>query len=314
MFGFREFEEDPFFRDVQQRHRQQMASMNSMFTSPFFAGGGAPLATPPMLGDGSRQGRTDRAVVAAERRPQDPFAMSPFGMMGGSMGGSMGGNMFGGDIFSNMRSMMGQMGNMQQSFDRMANDPNSHSFSSTSYTSYSNTGEGAPKVYQASSSTRKTPEGLKETRKTVRDSESGTQKMAIGHHLGDRAHVIERKRNTRTGEQEENQELVNLDETEAEAFDREFTSRTGTYRPGQQNALRGPVRHNRREYPALPDSRRDHRDTVAGSRHHREERRDRTRDRTPPRPTGPSSRGRHTHDGREEGGHHRPKNEKSVKF
>ena len=30
---------------------------------------------------------------------------------------------------------------------------------------------------------------------------------------GDRAHVIERKRNTRTGEEEENQELVNLDES-----------------------------------------------------------------------------------------------------
>ena len=66
----------------------------------------------------------------------------------------------------------------------MSSDPNTHMYSSSSVMSYSNTGDGAPKVYQASTSTRKAPGGVKETRRTVRDSEKGIEKMAIGHHLG----------------------------------------------------------------------------------------------------------------------------------
>lgn len=53
---------------------------------------------------------------------------------------------------------------------------------------------------------------VKETRKAVRDSESGVEKMAVGHHINDRAHVIERSRNVRTGEENENQDYINIDE------------------------------------------------------------------------------------------------------
>ena len=53
---------------------------------------------------------------------------------------------------------------------------------------------------------------VRETRRAVRDSSRGIEKMAIGHHIQDRAHVIERKRDAHTGEQEENQELINLDD------------------------------------------------------------------------------------------------------
>lgn len=53
---------------------------------------------------------------------------------------------------------------------------------------------------------------VKETRKSERDSERGTEKMAIGHHIRDRAHVVERTRR-RGGDIEENQELINLDES-----------------------------------------------------------------------------------------------------
>ena len=53
---------------------------------------------------------------------------------------------------------------------------------------------------------------MRETRRAVRDSSRGIEKMAIGHHIRDRAHVIERKRDAHTGEQEENQELINLDD------------------------------------------------------------------------------------------------------
>jgi myeloid leukemia factor 1 len=70
--------------------------------------------------------------------------------------------------------------------------------------------DGRPQVYQATSSSRSAPGGVRETKQTVSDSRSGTKKMAIGHHIGDRAHIIEKKQNMRTGQREENVELVNL--------------------------------------------------------------------------------------------------------
>lgn len=41
-----------------------------------------------------------------------------------------------------------------------------------------------------------------------------------GHHIGERAHMIEREQNYYTGDAEENQEFINLEEDEAEEFDR----------------------------------------------------------------------------------------------
>ena len=55
---------------------------------------------------------------------------------------------------------------------------------------------------------------IKETRKSVRDSESGIQKMAIGHHIGDRSHTIERMHNVHTKDKEQRQYFENLDESE----------------------------------------------------------------------------------------------------
>jgi len=36
--------------------------------------------------------------------------------------------------------------------------------------------------------------------------------LAIGHHIGDRAHIVERKQNVYSGDQEENQEYINLED------------------------------------------------------------------------------------------------------
>lgn len=53
---------------------------------------------------------------------------------------------------------------------------------------------------------------IRETRQSMRDSESGLERLAIGHHIGDRAHIMERSRNRRTGDREERQDYINLDE------------------------------------------------------------------------------------------------------
>ncbi|XP_020801155.1 myeloid leukemia factor isoform X3 [Drosophila serrata] len=85
--------------------------------------------------------------------------------------------------------------------------------------------DGRPQIYQASTSTKTGPGGVRETRKTVQDSRTGVKKMAIGHHIGERAHIIEKEQDMRSGQLEERQEFINLEEEEAEQFDREFTSR-----------------------------------------------------------------------------------------
>lgn len=95
----------------------------------------------------------------------------------------------------------------------MTQDPSCHSFSSSSIMTMTSSGpDGRPQVYQETMSTRSAPGGVKETKKTVSDSRSGTRSMAIGHHIGERAHILEREHNLHSGEQEERQEFINLEE------------------------------------------------------------------------------------------------------
>ncbi|PIK58882.1 putative myeloid leukemia factor 1-like [Apostichopus japonicus] len=74
------------------------------------------------------------------QEPQnDLFAMSPFGGFG---------------------MMDSVFRNMEQNFERLANDPNSHCYSQSSVMSFSNTGSGAPQYYEATSSTQSAPGGV----------------------------------------------------------------------------------------------------------------------------------------------------------
>lgn len=100
------------------------------------------------------------------------------------------------------------------------------SFSSSQVVSMTQGPDGRPQVYQASSSTKSGPGGVRETKKTLQDSRTGVKKMAIGHHIGERAHVIEREQNLHSGTQEERQDFINLEEEDAESFNREFTQRS----------------------------------------------------------------------------------------
>ncbi|KAI2655131.1 Myeloid leukemia factor 2 [Labeo rohita] len=121
--------------------------------------------------------------------------------------------------------------------ERMSGSPNCQTFSSSTVISYSSTDPGAPKVYQQTSEFRTAPGGIRETRQTMRDSESGLERMAIGHHIGDRGHVMERSRNRLTGDREERQDFFNLEESEAAAFDEEWRREVGRYRPPNARSL-----------------------------------------------------------------------------
>jgi myeloid leukemia factor 1 len=171
--------------------------------------------------------------------------------------------MFGGDIFSQMMAnMQNTMASMHHMNERMQSDPNSAFYSESRVMSYSSNGNGRPQVYEASSSTRQVPGGVRETRKTVRDSAVGVEKMAVGRHIKDRGHVIERERNTNTGDLAENQDYINLDESEAEAFNEEFRQHTDQYR-----SRAGPERVNRLGQGALGDSRSARYDPRGDRRH-----------------------------------------------
>ncbi|XP_050544166.1 myeloid leukemia factor 2-like isoform X2 [Daktulosphaira vitifoliae] len=190
----------------------------------------------------------------------DPFRQSMRQMdqmmnsvFGGGMPGPMGGMMmpFGGGMFDHFGSMMPMMNNQMN----MMNNGHSQSFSSTTFMSYSSNGpNGQPQVYKESTSTRTGPGGIRETKKSVSDSRSGVKKMAIGHHIGDRGHIIERQQNVYSGEREENQELINLDDNEAEEFNNEWRKKAqnlnthrNRYLPYTSNgdvlAIEGPSEH-----------------------------------------------------------------------
>ncbi|XP_072751710.1 myeloid leukemia factor isoform X2 [Anoplolepis gracilipes] len=143
-------------------------------------------------------------------------------------------------------------------FNNMAPDGNCHSFMSQSVMTMSNGPDGRPQVYQETMSTRMAPGGIKETKQTVSDSRTGTRKMAIGHHIGERAHILERERNIQ-GDEEERQEFINLDEDEADSFNREWESRTRRIHAAidNGNSARGVSNSRHRPEPrqlALPST------------------------------------------------------------
>ncbi|XP_034553217.1 myeloid leukemia factor 2 [Notolabrus celidotus] len=196
-------DDDPYMMDPFAAHRQQMRDLFGPF-------GMDPFALAPQI-----------QPHRAPRRQAGTLA--PFGMMGMQGRGFM-------DMFGMMEEMMGNM-------DRVTGTPNCQTFSSSTVISYSSLDSGAPAVYQQTSETRTGPGGIRETRQSMRDSDSGLERLAIGHHIGERAHIMERSRNRRTGDREDRQDFINLDETDAAAFDHEWRSQAGRYVPPNARAL-----------------------------------------------------------------------------
>uniref|UniRef100_A0A8C3LH88 Myeloid leukemia factor 1 n=1 Tax=Chrysolophus pictus TaxID=9089 RepID=A0A8C3LH88_CHRPC len=217
MFGAlgRCFEEDPFFRDPFAAHHEYMRQMMRSFSDPF---GRDPFLS---ITDGrertaDRRARQDSQVALRGNRRQDADFGDPFFAMDRMM--------------SNMRNSMLEM---QRKFDDLSVHPDAHTFSSSSVMTYSKVGDEPPKVFQASAQTRTAPGGVKETRKALKDSESGVEKMAIGHHIRDRAHVVKKSKNRKTGDEEMNQEFINLDENEAQSFDEEWQKEISKFKPSR---------------------------------------------------------------------------------
>ncbi|PAV82631.1 hypothetical protein WR25_26712 isoform B [Diploscapter pachys] len=190
------FPGDPF-RMMNHMHRM-MEDMDAMMMDPF----GPMMGPPPML---MRHPHPFAALTDGHEHHHPPphhrsarareLALDPFGGFG--IGG----------IFNAMNHLS----------ERAMHDPNAVIFSQS--TAFTWGPDGQPKVVE--NSVRKTGD-VKETRRRVQDG--GEEHMSIGHHIGDRTHVIEKKRD-KDGNVRKQQKFVNLDEANAEDFDREFQQR-----------------------------------------------------------------------------------------
>ncbi|XP_078065138.1 myeloid leukemia factor 1 [Mustelus asterias] len=201
---FREMEEDPFFTEPFHSHNEYLRQM--MDNVPTFMG--------------------QDFLSAGSRNPQQgPSCQRPARNEGSSRS----------DPFNRMSTVMGQirkeMLNTQNMQGNRALGANGHSMNSSSVMTYAKVGNEPPKIFQASSHVHNVPGGMKEIRKAVKDSESGVEKMSIGHHIHDRAHVIQKSRNQRTGDEEIDQEFINLNEAEAVDFDEEWKNKVSNFMP-----------------------------------------------------------------------------------
>lgn len=200
-----------------------------------------------MMQDPFQQGNRNRS---RNNNLMDPFGnngmmamhQSPFDMMNQMMSQHM--SAFGG----NNLNMMSQMSN---------GEPTQAMYSSSSVMTYSNSGDGKPKIYQASSQVRQGPGGVKETRQMVRDSEKGLEKVAVGHHIGDRAHVIERQKYN-GGDVEEVVNLENLDDSEIPEFNQEFENKLASHVRASHNHHHHRPHHLGNHQPfAIEDKKKD---------------------------------------------------------
>ncbi|NXM11181.1 MLF1 factor, partial [Ploceus nigricollis] len=202
-------------RDPFAAHHEHMRQMMRSFSEPF---GRDPLLSLPEGGERPAErragGRAQQDSQVATRGPRRVNFGDPFSAMDRMM--------------SNMRNSMLEM---HRKFDDLSMHPEGHSFSSSSMMTYSKVGDEPPKVFQATAQTRTAPGGVKETRKALKDSESGLEKISVGHHIQDRAHVIKKSKNSKTGDEEMNQEFINLDESEAGTFDEEWQKEIMKFRP-----------------------------------------------------------------------------------
>uniref|UniRef100_A0A1I7UUM9 Myeloid leukemia factor n=1 Tax=Caenorhabditis tropicalis TaxID=1561998 RepID=A0A1I7UUM9_9PELO len=182
-----------------QMHQQMMNEMN-MMTGGILRNMGMGGFPGGMMGGpfGGIMGHpfgaiTDGTGQPPSRRRQE-LEMNPFAPFGGLLGGLGGMGM--------MMPPPGQGANMYMSSSVMTIGP-----------------DGKPRVEQQ---TVRRHGDVTETKRRV--DRNGESSMSIGHSIGDRSHFIDKKRD-RDGNVRKQQRFVNLDEANAEAFDREFSTR-----------------------------------------------------------------------------------------
>lgn len=199
---------DPFFNTMHNQMRAHMHAMDNMMNDVM--GGGSMFGDPfanPALENGSTHRHDPRSQMLRHNDPfADPFsAMMPFG--GGLLGGLM--------------ENMNRMTNMDPG-QLVDNVPGGgHVYSQSTVINFN--GDGQPRVVHRTNEARKIG-NAKETRQTTRNMETGEESIAIGHHVGDRAHIIEKRRDSREGNIKKKEKFINLAEERARDFEDQFAA------------------------------------------------------------------------------------------
>ncbi|XP_070561573.1 myeloid leukemia factor 2-like [Ptychodera flava] len=245
--------DDPFFSDFSDRHQEfdrMMDQFDRVLKDPFESG----------RRHGNRGSRslaiTDGGPVERPKREKESDALQEFDS-GFNFKSAF--DMMDQSHSAMMSSFSRHMKNMIDHIEKgaMSGNPDAHHFHQTSVSHYARDDKGEPSYYQASSSTRTAPGGIKETKKALRDSRAGIEKMAIGHHIGDRGHIVGKSRNRRTGEDNEHQDFVNMDESDAPTFDKEWRDKTKSFHSTRAIGSRDYGRYDRPRYDRYRDQGRD---------------------------------------------------------
>ncbi|KAG8581062.1 hypothetical protein GDO81_007541 [Engystomops pustulosus] len=244
MFGslLRDFEEDPFFSDPFTAHQEHVRQMMRSFSDPFGRDPFFSITDGRSHGRRGQQGsqvalREDHRASSLCHMPSAPFSSMVPDFKDGFH-----------SIDNMMANMRNRMSDIHKQFEGLSDRPDVHSFKSSSVMTYSKTGDEPPKIFHATSQTRKAPGGIKETKKAIRDSESGVEKVSVGHHIKDRAHIVKQMKNNKTGDQELNQEFLNMDEADAPSFDTEWDHEISKFKPFEKKFAIEAPKHQRVQY------------------------------------------------------------------
>ncbi|XP_075717658.1 myeloid leukemia factor 1 isoform X1 [Rhinoderma darwinii] len=244
MFGslLRDFEEDPFFSDPFTAHQEHVRQMMRSFSDPFGRDPFFSITDGRSHGRRGQQGsqvalREDHRASSLCHMPSAPFSSMVPDFKDGFQ-----------SIDNMMANMRNRMIDIHKQFEGLADKPDVHSFKSSSVMTYSKTGDEPPKIFHASSQTRKAPGGIKETKEAVKDSESGVEQIAVGHHIKDRAHIVKQLKNNKTGDEELNQEFLNMDESDAPSFDSEWDREISKFKPYEKKFSIEAPKHQKAQY------------------------------------------------------------------
>ncbi|XP_017746011.1 PREDICTED: myeloid leukemia factor 1 [Rhinopithecus bieti] len=214
------FEDDPFFSESILAHQENMPQMMRSLSEPF----GRDLLS---ISDGRGRARNHRGHNDGEDSLTAMSSLVPFGSFGG-MHTDVSPFQTVDQMVSNMRNYMQKL---ERNFGQLSLDPNGHSFCSSSVMTYSKIGDEPPKVFQASTQTRRAPGG-------TRLKYVGARQLLTVDTLILIPIIF----------------LFNIDD--AHAFDEEWQSEVLKYKPGRHNLENTRMRSVGHENPGCQELKR----------------------------------------------------------
>lgn len=257
---------DPF--QMMQHQMRDMENMMDSMMSPFGMGMMMPGFSSNNVGhpQNPRQQMINDSLPENQAYQAPSSSLMPFQPFGfdSQLMAPFGGGLFGGNFMTNMFQQMDGLRS------QAAADPNSIVYSESKVVSMAPDSNGQMRVYESSDTLRKHGD-VKETRRTVRDPSRGLEEMAIGHHIGQKGHIIEKRRRN-GGRIEEDQQFIGIQKNEAHEFDRQWSKATNNVLNGRRQELNDDRLHLPIDYRRGGADRERHASPYARSRDHKKNR------------------------------------------